>query len=329
MWKYIPGVKRPPNQSSSCLSKRRNSSISSSDDETDGDGRHFVRSWKDSHSWVKYDENTCKIFCSSANNTRKRTHLQPLDWLTLGVQHLQTIANRWSSVRASLESSAAAPVFSSAAETADKAILTLFKVAYFVAKEDVAILKFKALLERCHCPHLTRELYHNRDACHEMITILGDCLKLQLVELIHNTPFAGIMIDESTDLSVRKNLVVYINVLSKSGDVFCYFAHLAEMKQCDAEALTEAIIQYLNQRKIDISKLSGLGSDGASVMVGKHNGVGARMKCLNPFMLSNHCVAHKLALAGENSASSLPYFNQSCEDFIIITFILLLVTIPP
>ena len=182
-------------------------------------------------------------------------------------------------VRASLESSAAAPVFSSAAETADKAILTHFQVAYFVAKEDVTILKFKALLERCHCPHLTRELYHNRDACHEMITILGDCLELQLVELIHNTPFAGIMIDESTDLSVRKNLVVYINVLSKSGDVFCYFAHLAEMKQCDAEALTEAIIQYLNQRKIDISKLSGLGSDGASVMVGKHNGVGARMKC--------------------------------------------------
>ena len=163
------------------------------------------------------------------------------------------------------------------------------------------------LLERYHCPHLTRELYRNRDACHEMITILGDCLELQLVELIHNTPFAGIMIDESTDLSVRKNLVV---VLSKSGDVCCYFACLAEMKQCDAEALTEAIVQYLNQRKIDISKLSGLGSDGASVMVGKHNGVGVRMKCLNPFMLSNHRVAHKFALADENSASSVPYFKQ-------------------
>ena len=77
---YIPGVKRPPNQSSSCLSKHRSSSISSSsDDETDGDNRHFVRSWKDSYSWVKYDENTRKMFCSLCKQHKKKTHLQPLD----------------------------------------------------------------------------------------------------------------------------------------------------------------------------------------------------------------------------------------------------------
>ena len=45
-------------------------------------------------------------------------------------------------------------------------------------------------------------------------------------------------------------------------------------------------------------------------MVGQHTGVGARLKELNPFMLSMHCVAHKLALASENAASSVAYCNE-------------------
>ena len=117
------------------------------------------------------------------------------------------------------------------------------------------------------------------------------------------------MIDESTNLSVRKNLVIYVNVFHK-GNVETLFADLCEMKQCDASALTEAIVQYLNNKNIDVEKISGLGSDGASVMVGQHTGVGARLKELNPFMLSMHCVAHKLALASKNAASSVAYCNE-------------------
>lgn len=37
------------------------------------------------------------------------------------------------------------------------------------------------------------------------------------------------MIDESTDLSVRKNL--YINSLDNSGDVYTYFAHISEVNK--------------------------------------------------------------------------------------------------
>ena len=77
-------------------------------------------------------------------------------------------------------------------------MLSLIQAAYFIAKEDVAILKFKELtdlLQRCECPHLLQALYRNRDGCHKMITIIGDYLESQLVELIR-------MIDESTDLSV-------------------------------------------------------------------------------------------------------------------------------
>lgn len=118
------------------------------------------------------------------------------------------------------------------------------------------------------------------------------------------------MVDESTDLSVRKNLLTYVNLLSSDGDVETYFADLTEMSACDAKALTDAIIYFLDTKDIGYSKLAGLGSDGASVMVGKNNGVGAQLKELNPFMLSMHCVAHKLALASEHAASTVPYCRK-------------------
>ena len=117
------------------------------------------------------------------------------------------------------------------------------------------------------------------------------------------------MIDESMDPSVRKDLVIYVNVFNK-GNVETLFADLCEMKQCDASTLTEAIVEYLNNKNIDVENIYGVGSDGASVMVGQYTGVGARLKELNPFMLSMQCVAHKLALPSENAASGVTYLNE-------------------
>ena len=82
------------------------------------------------------------------------------------------------------------------------------------------------------------------------------------------------------------------------------------MKQCHASALTEAIVEYLREKHIDISRVAGLGSDGASVMTGKNNGEGAKLKKINPFMLLMHRVAHKLALASEDAASEVPYCRK-------------------
>ena len=39
----------------------------------------------------------------------------------------------------------------------------------------------------------------------------------------------------------------------------------------------------------------GFGSDGASVMTGHDSGVAAVMKCSNPYLISIHCFAHRLA----------------------------------
>ena len=58
---------------------------------------------------------------------------------------------------------------------------------------------------------------------------------------------------------------------------------------------------------MDISKLMGLSSDGASVMVGKNNGVAAKLRQRNSKLLNMHCVCHRLALACMDTCQELKY----------------------
>ena len=57
-------------------------------------------------------------------------------------------------------------------------------------------------------------------------------------------------------------------------------------------------------------KLVALGSDGANAMVGKHSGVARRLQSDAPHLVSNHCVAHRLALAFAQAANNIQYLNE-------------------
>lgn len=86
------------------------------------------------------------------------------------------------------------------------------------------------------------------------------------------------------------------------GDVRVQFLAAVSMERADAENIyKKAILHPLNKYlKLDETaiknKLIGFWSDGASVMVGATSGVSARLKALQPKMLSVWCMAHRLEL---------------------------------
>uniref|UniRef100_A0A1X7U8J1 Uncharacterized protein n=1 Tax=Amphimedon queenslandica TaxID=400682 RepID=A0A1X7U8J1_AMPQE len=135
-------------------------------------------------------------------------------------------------VCATHKSKEASPVCGPAIESADKAILTLVKAAYFIAKEDIAILKIQEplnQLESCTWPNLHHELYCNCDACHEFITVIGESIEFELEDEMHDSPYEGIVVNESIDLIVQKNLLPYVNVLDNARDLNSYFDHNDEL----------------------------------------------------------------------------------------------------
>ena len=59
----------------------------------------------------------------------------------------------------------------------------------------------------------------------------------------------------------------------------------------------DAITTFLQSVGLSIDDLSSFGSDGASVMTGRHRGVAALLRAMNSQIISVHCVCHRLALA--------------------------------
>ena len=59
-----------------------------------------------------------------------------------------------------------------------------------------------------------------------------------------------------------------------------------------------------------IWQLCRFGYNGASVMLGKKNGVAAKLKADNPTLVNIHCVCHKLALACTDTVAELKFIKQ-------------------
>ena len=64
----------------------------------------------------------------------------------------------------------------------------------------------------------------------------------------------------------------------------------------------------------DYSRIVGLGTDGAAVMTGHHNGPGVKLKQLNNILIQVHCVAHGLNLAASRASKDIDYLEWYKEQ---------------
>ena len=104
----------------------------------------------------------------------------------------------------------------------EQAIVSAMRNVYWLSKEDVASLKYNSLnklveLQGCEC---IRNLYVGENAKYtspevikEMQEVLSQCIKSDIRDEIQKSPYFSIMIDESTDVSTTKALIVYAHLL--------------------------------------------------------------------------------------------------------------------
>jgi hypothetical protein len=86
----------------------------------------------------------------------------------------------------------------------------------------------------------------------------------------------SILLDESTDIATQKQLCVVVRYVSPNSGKIVSTLFLLELVEMDARDLSaRAIYQtfkgVLEKFEIPIHNILGMASDGASVMVGKHN----------------------------------------------------------
>lgn len=199
---------------------------------------------------------------------------------------------------------------------ADKSVVAAMRTVHWMAKEDIPIKKYSSLMEFQSlqgCEAITKlsvaqnATYTSRMAGEDFQTCVAEDIHQQLVNNIKNADMYSVLVDESTDLAICKQMIVYVRILDQSFVPCTYFLKnttITEAKS-DASVLFACIENTLEENGISFKKLRGFGSDGASVMVGRHRGVASKVKDKSPHCISIHCMAHRFNLATSQASKNI------------------------
>ena len=89
---------------------------------------------------------------------------------------------------------------------------------------------------------------------------------------------------------------------------------LEEFDFANVDSIKTTVIKQISNSKLEVNRLFGLATDGASVMTGKRNGVAALLRRECKLLLNVHCICHRLALACGDANDYVQYI-QSVEKF--------------
>ena len=103
----------------------------------------------------------------------------------------------------------------------------------------------------------------------------------------------GIMVDASSDSARREQCIIFARLVVR-GEVATRFLGIKELANGDAASYLKVIWELIDELKVDRNRVFWLGTDGAGPMIGQHAGLGALMRRVIPFLLSNHCIDHRL-----------------------------------
>ena len=210
-------------------------------------------------------------------------------------------------------------VVAHATAKAEAALTAASRNVYWLAKEEIATYKYSSLnyltkLQGCAPMQglgvAKNAQYTSYHIAEEMQEAISCCIKEDIDCFLNNSLFVGLLLDESTDVSPCKNLIVYIRFINHGIYDTHFFKLLKVESQARGQNIYSLLKQLLESRKIPISKCLGLATDGARAMTGKVNGLAALMKKDNPYLLPVHCIAHRLALAASQSAKDVPYLTK-------------------
>lgn len=195
-------------------------------------------------------------------------------------------------------------MFEHMSETVINSSMRIFQTAYCLAKHHRPFLQFEELikLQKINGLDMGSSL-HSRITATRIINVIAKEMRQRLItRLIESNSKFTIMIDESTTLSTKCTLILYILSNFDSEIPIVVFLDLIELDGQDAVNIEKAL--WLSLEKIGIPKSFALknwiafASDGASVMTGTKSGVVAAKLCEKiPRLFTWHCLCHRLELS--------------------------------
>lgn len=149
------------------------------------------------------------------------------------------------------------------------------------------------------------ESWRSKNYAFEFVECINQVIQNEDFDAIRKSQYHCLIIDESTDISVHKMLIIYIKFRTNF-DYKTSFATIIQLSACDALSIVAAIKKFYSDFKLDMDKMVMMTSDGAAVMLGGYNGVAKILQRDIPYLSAQHCVAHREDLGIDDAWRGIP-----------------------
>ena len=116
---------------------------------------------------------------------------------------------------------------------------------------------------------ITSSMYQDEKTCSDLIRCISVVIQKKIICRIQNSPFFGIMVDESTNISAPGHLIKFATIVEEGlpKTVFLGLLQLDGGKKY-SPSISYYVISQLRLWDLDLYNLVTFGSNGASSMVG-------------------------------------------------------------
>jgi len=161
--------------------------------------------------------------------------------------------------------------------------------------------------------------YLSHDIQNEIVHILSQHVKDDVINEINDAPFYSIIMDTTQDVSKKDQLSQvyrYAKIVRNDMDtvidlqIIEAFLGFEVTSGSSASELESKILGLIENNRLDLTKCRGQGYDGAANMSGVYNGVQARISAREPLAHYVHCAAHNLNLVLNDSVKHVPGVRQ-------------------
>uniref|UniRef100_A0A8C5N1A5 C17orf113 probable zinc finger domain-containing protein n=1 Tax=Leptobrachium leishanense TaxID=445787 RepID=A0A8C5N1A5_9ANUR len=293
--------------------------------------RYFNEHWKEEFTWLEFDYERKLMFCIECRQALvKNKHGKAENAFTVGtdnfqrhalLRHVTSGAHR-QALTLNSEQMATELQFHQEIKSVIKAEMNPSKIAilttvYSMAKDGISNTKLSSLLELQKfnlCEALLsseqNEYYHPCNV-REMQAAIVKVLHNEDCQRLKESPFIGLVVDETVDINEHRNLVVFTTSISPGDGQLCItFLGRYELSSVDTNAVADKLVEILDEFHIPTKKVAWFSSDGSSMMTNRLNGVGEKLKSMFPLMTELHCILHRGSLLPAESLISVDYAKK-------------------
>lgn len=279
--------------------------------------RCWQERWLLIYPWLRYDSSKNEMYCDLCRKNKKKNAM------ATGTDNFRTSTLTRHVQGSDHQLLSAAPKEKERMKTCTKAALTkqeqalivAFKSMFWLCQENLPISKFRSLMqfltelgvpniEHLQCKDTVD--YTSNSSADSFLSVLSDLIDEEISQKVKQSPVVTVFVDESTDIVVHHKLAINVRVVDPlSLQPSTFFLTDVRLSAATGKGMFDVIHSELDKRGISLTKVYGLGTDGAAAMTGTKTGLTGHFLEANAHIHNTHCSAHRVALVSEQAAEKV------------------------